>query len=86
MSLALGVGKLPISNEALIVLQDMARAENDPMVKVNILRSLEQYEYVDVKPIFLGAIRDANPQLVSMASKYFIEKGILNDAIQGNPI
>ena len=79
MSLALGVGKLPISNEALIVLQDMARAENDPMVKVNILRSLEQYEYVDVKPIFLGAIRDANPQLVSMASKYFIEKGILND-------
>jgi cyclophilin family peptidyl-prolyl cis-trans isomerase/HEAT repeat protein len=79
MGLALGLGKLPISYEALVALQDMARAENDPMVKINILRSLKQYDYVDAKPAFLAAIRDANPQLVILASEYFIEKGIRND-------
>lgn len=79
MALALGLGKLPIAYEPLVALQDMARAENDPMVKANILRSLKQYDYVDAKPAFLAAIRDANPQLVIMASEYFIEKGIRND-------
>jgi cyclophilin family peptidyl-prolyl cis-trans isomerase len=79
MDLAAGLGKLPISYETLVALQDMARAESDPMVKVNILRSLKQYDYVDAKPAFLAAIRDANPQLVILASEYFIEKGIRND-------
>ncbi len=68
MGLASGLGKFQESIAVLIALQDMARAEANPLVKANILRSISKYKYVDVKPIFLGAVRDANPQLAIYAS------------------
>ena len=79
MGLASGLGKFQESNAVLITLQDMARAEANPLVKANILRSITKYKYVDVKPIFLGAVRDANPQLAIYASEYFMNNGIRND-------
>lgn len=79
MGLALGLGKLKKNSQVLIALQDMARAETNPLVKANILRSIKAYDYVDVKPIFLGAVRDPNPQLAIYASEYFIQNGIRND-------
>lgn len=79
MGLASGLGKFEMTTVVLIVLQDMARAEANPLVKANILRSIKKYDYVDVKPIFLGAVRDANPQLAIYASEYFTKNGIRND-------
>lgn len=79
MGLSLGLGKIKKNIKVLIALQDMARAESNPLVKANILRSIKKYDYVDVKPIFLGAVRDPNPQLAIYASNYFIKNGIRND-------
>ncbi len=79
MGLAAGLGKFGPNISVLVALQDMARAEADPLVKANILKSIEKYDYVDVKPIFLGAVRDPNQQLAILASEYFIKKGIRND-------
>ena len=79
MGLASGLGKFNATAAVLITLQDMARAEANPLVKANILRSIRKYKYVDVKPIFLGAVRDANPQLAIYATEYFIQNGTRND-------
>lgn len=79
MALAKALGNIEVNNDVLVGLQDMFRAEGGSMVKINILNSLKQYEYVDVKPIFLGAIRDGNEQVATLASAYFIENGIRND-------
>jgi cyclophilin family peptidyl-prolyl cis-trans isomerase len=79
MALAKALGNLEMNEGVLIGLQDMFRAEGESLVKINILNSLKQYEYVDVKPIFLGAIRDANTQVSTLASGYFISNGIRND-------
>lgn len=80
MGLASGLGKFQSTAAVLVALQDMARSESNPLVKANILRSIRKYDYVDVKPIFLGAVRDANPQLAIDASEYFIQNGTRNDA------
>ncbi|MFK7951004.1 MAG: peptidylprolyl isomerase [Saprospiraceae bacterium] len=79
MDLASGLGKFKVTTAVLIALQDMARAEANPLVKANILRSLRKYNYVDIKPIFLGAVRDPNPQLAIYASEFFIQNGTRND-------
>jgi len=79
IALARALGNLEMDNDVLVGLQDMFRAEGEPLAKINILNSLKQYEYVDVKPIFLGAVRDANNQVSTLASAYFINNGIQND-------
>lgn len=75
MALAQALGKLPASNNVLITLQDMFRAETDYRVKINILQSLSKYEYIDSKPIFLGALKDDSESVAGVASDYFKEQG-----------
>lgn len=79
MALALALGKIENNLMVLTALQDMYRSETDYRAKINILRSIKKYDYVDAKPIYLGALKDKNESVVIEAAEYFFKNGIRPD-------
>ncbi len=79
MALALALGKMEVNPVILTTLQDMYRSETDYRVKINILRSIKKYEYIDAKPIYLGGLKDESELVAIAASEYFRSNGIRPD-------
>ena len=69
------MGNIDNNLTVLTALQDMYRSETDYRAKINILRSIKKYDYVDAKPIYLGALKDDSELVVIAASEYFRKNG-----------
>ncbi|MEO1624311.1 MAG: peptidylprolyl isomerase, partial [Bacteroidota bacterium] len=78
MALAIALGKTKRS-EALAALQEAFNNSTDYRLKCNVLRSLGNFDYLDVQALALTALDDANTHVASSAADFFVRHGISRD-------
>lgn len=79
MALAVALGKTK-SQGALTALAQAFGKEKDYRVQCNILRALGNFEYAEVKPTALKALKSNNIHLSTRAAQFFLENGDAADA------
>jgi len=79
MALAIAIAKSK-SDIALLTLQNLYEVESDYRVKCNIIRALENFDYVQVQSIIFRAIKDKNTKVATTAAQFFYENGSGRDA------
>ncbi len=79
MALASALGKVP-HKDIFEVLKSQLETEPDYRVKVNILKSLKKYNYIDVIDLMIKYIEDSNPMIAETAASYLVTNGLRTDA------
>jgi cyclophilin family peptidyl-prolyl cis-trans isomerase/HEAT repeat protein len=61
------------------ILLDELQADNDPRVKINILKALSNYSYIESAQLVTELIKSDNHQLAQSACNFLFENGIKED-------
>jgi len=77
LAIALGKTKRPVGLEALKYLYGKTA---DYRVRVQVIRALGNYKYIDAKDLVLAAVRNPNLHIAQTASQYLIDHGYPRDA------
>ena len=80
MALARALGKVFSPILALPTLQTLYEKEADYRVKVNIINGLNDFEYVNIQPLLMQALKDKQVQVANTAAQFFINHGKESDA------
>jgi len=79
MALALALGKTK-TPEALGALKFQLSTERDYRVKCNIIRALNNFEYLEIKPLVEPFLNDKNEHVSLLAAQFFLKNGNSRDA------
>lgn len=80
MGLAIALGKTK-NPDALQTLKANFNIASDYRVKCNILRAFNNFDYLSVKDLVLGALKDENINVALTACSYLLSSGISKDAV-----
>ena len=79
MALADATGKYP-SDAARDALIDLLKSDPEYLVRCAVINALSAFAYSDVRDHVAKALSDRNPQVAALASAYFVNHGIPQDA------
>lgn len=80
MALATALGKTKDS-QMLDILKNHLQLEKDSRVKVNTLRGMANFPYINVVDLMLETIKDEDLSVSSTAADFFLSNGNRNDAV-----
>ncbi len=80
MALGRALGKVFSPMLALPTLQMLYDKETDYRVKVNIINGLNDFEYPNIQPLLMQALKDKQVQVANTAAQFFINHGKESDA------
>jgi len=79
MNLALAFSRTN-GDESVQFLKEIIDSETDFRIKVNAIKSLNNFEYDKVNGLLFKSLNDRNVNIAIQASEYFLSKGISKDA------
>jgi len=79
INLAIAFGKVS-TEESKLFLLNILNSDYDYRIKINTIKSLQSFDYQEVKNILFQQLRAPNPNLAIQASSYFIKMGNSRDA------
>jgi cyclophilin family peptidyl-prolyl cis-trans isomerase/HEAT repeat protein len=69
------------NHESFDFLTKILLSKNDYRIKVNAIKSLSNFQYIDVNKLMINLLNDSNINIADQASEYFLSKGIKQDAL-----
>jgi len=77
LAIAIGKTKKPVGLEALKYIYGKS---DDFRVRVNVIRAMGNYNYLEVKDLIFAALKSNNQHIAQAASQFFVDYGIAQEA------
>ena len=81
MALAKSFGKAYNPLMVLPIIESLYRQETEYRVKVNLINALNDFNYEQIQPLILTALKDRNIHVANTAAEFLVKKGSIRDAM-----